>query len=612
MKNKSILIIIIATVLMNFVIASAEYSPLNPNYMGFDSASIDITVGDSFTTDIYVDVNSEIDTASVDNLTYLPAGILGYTQTTQGDLFGGSLVWMTPESNGEINNASGYAYPITWAHTVSVNNTNKTLATITWKALNCGVATLTITAGGTALGGVDPGTTFYTGTVNVHPQPITSFSATMHNTTQINLSWVKGIGDDSVLIRYSDVSNPTSPTDGTELYNGTGTSINHTGLNPGDHIYYSAWGYNATANLYSLTYSTADEQTNSPPVFGTPSPTNGETGTDISLTWSISITDPESDLIDWSIECSNGQSSSASSDTGGVKTISLSGLSYSTTYTVWVNATDAGSGTYTRDSFTFTTKANSPPNTPDGGSPGSPGDITPVNNAPDVPINVGYLRVIVTDPDGHSMTVRFYDGNNTLLGTDTNVASGETASISISTLNYNTTYYWYVEIEDEYGAITRGPTTGNWSYTTEEYTPGGGGQPIIYYHNVYITVVDATDNTPISNALIQVYKNYDEPNPILKVEGYTDEYGTWSYLLKKSEHLYGIKVSAPGYEEKTTTITIENDDIYLTINLNPVTVPPAGLMNEYGSLTQTGFLALIGAIFIILLLFYIWYDRWKK
>jgi hypothetical protein len=92
-------------------------------------------------------------------------------------------------------------------------------------------------------------------------------------------------------------------------------------------------------------------------VFGTPSPTNGSTGNPLSLTWSIPINDPEGNLFSWTIQCSNGQVNSATATSNGTKLLTLSGLAYSTTYKVWVNATDpTGSGLYTRKWYTFTTK----------------------------------------------------------------------------------------------------------------------------------------------------------------------------------------------------------------------------------------------------------------
>ena len=106
-------------------------------------------------------------------------------------------------------------------------------------------------------------------------------------------------------------------------------------------------------------------ETNYPPVFGSPTPANGSGDQPLSFTWSIPINDPEGDNFDWNIDCSNGQSNGAIGDTSGTKTLALTDLSYSTTYTVWVNATDpGGSGLYIREWFTFTTE-DEPPKIPD-------------------------------------------------------------------------------------------------------------------------------------------------------------------------------------------------------------------------------------------------------
>jgi hypothetical protein len=106
---------------------------------------------------------------------------------------------------------------------------------------------------------------------------------------------------------------------------------------------------------------------NQPPVFGTPTPVNGSTNNPLSLSWSIPINDPEGDLFSWTIQCSNGQVNSGTGATKGTKSLALSGLAYSTSYKIWVNATDpTGSGLYTRKWYTFTTQQqqNVPPNKP--------------------------------------------------------------------------------------------------------------------------------------------------------------------------------------------------------------------------------------------------------
>jgi hypothetical protein len=113
-----------------------------------------------------------------------------------------------------------------------------------------------------------------------------------------------------------------------------------------------------STGFYSLD---SQEQTpsgdNQPPVFGTPTPSNGSTNNPLSFTLSIPISDPEGNIFSWTIQCSNGQMNSGSDAVNWTKTLTLSGLAFSMTYTVWVNATDPdGSDLYTKKWYTFTTK----------------------------------------------------------------------------------------------------------------------------------------------------------------------------------------------------------------------------------------------------------------
>lgn len=125
---------------------------------------------------------------------------------------------------------------------------------------------------------------------------------------------------------------------------------------------YTVW-VNATdssgSGLYTrgwYSFTTQEEPLNNPPVFGTPSPVNASTGNPVNLSWSIPINDPEADLFSWTIQSSNGQTNSMTNATNGTKTLTLTDLTYNTTYTIWVNATDpTGSGLYTRKWYIFTT-----------------------------------------------------------------------------------------------------------------------------------------------------------------------------------------------------------------------------------------------------------------
>ena len=170
------------------------------------------------------------------------------------------------------------------------------------------------------------------------------------------------------------------------------------------------------------TFTTQGSGGNTPPVFGIPSPTNGSTGTPLSLTWSIPINDPEGDSINWNITCSNGQSADATGEGNGTKTIFLSGLASSTPYTVWVNATDpSGSGFSTHRWYTYTTRktgGSQPPPSP----PGSSNDKPIADTSAGEPY-LGFINTAITfngsqsyDPDG-TITKWIWDFGDTTNGT---------------------------------------------------------------------------------------------------------------------------------------------------------------------------------------------------
>jgi len=339
MKSYVSLWVCLMMILASAVVVTAGLTPTVTNYCGFSSSTTHraLVVGGTFTTTIWVNVHQSIDTAAVDNITFTP-GIIDYTSTAAGNLFSSYIITIKPETNGHVDNTIGYAEPLVGASNVPVNNTNGTLMTITWTMHTCGRVDFVLIGGGEARGGVDVPVTYIPFSIWIQPSDITSFTATKYHSTQINLSWTKHVGDDRTVIAGSTSGYPTTPIGGTWGYNGTLTSATHTGLTTGQTWYYSAWGWNATSG-YTINHATATATTNRAPVFGIPAPVNNSIHQATHFTWSIPISDPDGDSIDWTIQCSNGQLSSGSGS-GGTKPLALTGLSYSTNYTVWVNATD--------------------------------------------------------------------------------------------------------------------------------------------------------------------------------------------------------------------------------------------------------------------------------
>jgi outer membrane protein assembly factor BamB len=96
----------------------------------------------------------------------------------------------------------------------------------------------------------------------------------------------------------------------------------------------------------------------------------------------------------------------------------------------------------------------------------------PINPSPSIGTeNVSInprLSVEVHDPDKDVMDVSFYNAiDDTLIGTDINVPSGETASVRWNDLSFLTMYSWYAIVNDgEYETKSN-----TWCFTTADYPP---------------------------------------------------------------------------------------------------------------------------------------------
>ncbi len=228
---------------------------------------------------------------------------------------------------------------------------------------------------------------------------------------------------------------------GTTAANGTKT-LTLTGLS--NATSYKVW-VNATdpddSGLFTRKWYTFTTKTNLPPAFGTSTPTNHSTNILLNITWSIPITDPEGNLFTWTIQCSNGQSNSSANATNGTKSLSLTGLAYTTAYTIWVNATDpTGSGLFTRRWYTFTTETNLPP---------AFGTPSPANSSTNNPLNLTW-GIPINDTEGNTFTWSIQCNNGQATnGTD---AVNGTKTLSLSGLAYATTYKIWVNATDPTGS----------------------------------------------------------------------------------------------------------------------------------------------------------------
>jgi hypothetical protein len=98
-------------------------------------------------------------------------------------------------------------------------------------------------------------------------------------------------------------------------------------------------------------------------------------------------------------------------------------------------------------------------------NPSTPKNPSPGFGVVNVSINP-YLSIDVLDPDEEVMDVSFYNAlDDSLIGTDSNVVSGETASVQWKDLSYLTNYYWYAIANDG----SHDTKSDVYSFTTVDY-----------------------------------------------------------------------------------------------------------------------------------------------
>ena len=88
-------------------------------------------------------------------------------------------------------------------------------------------------------------------------------------------------------------------------------------------------------------------------VFSFENPSNNSVDQPLTLTWNVTITDMDGDLMNWTIQCSNFDETLGTNETNGSKFLIIGGLIYSQLYIVFVNASDGNN--WTNSTYFFTT-----------------------------------------------------------------------------------------------------------------------------------------------------------------------------------------------------------------------------------------------------------------
>jgi len=381
----------------------------------------------------------------------------------------------------------------------------------------------------------------------VTPQDPASFTATTYNHTAINLSWVKGAGDDNVTICRSDVSydDISGPEDG-QIYNGSNLTYNDTGLTNCTQYFYKIWGFNATAGLHSATYRQATATTECYTNFTITGANPAHDSTTANCTYSIlvnvTVLNTEVASFNYWINASNGQTHSA--NTVSLPTnigFTLTNLDHNTLYWWNVTVTD-GLGDSTNASYNFTTGVG-------GGTAPVGGAIVPTSASTSNSITFDTLSIGVTDADGDPINVTFYWGNDTVIGYDDTTPSGGTASINPGcTLNYSTRYFWHAVLNDTC-ETTRCPV-GNAEYffNTDEKNISVSKTMHVHANNSIEVWINMSNEGEVNLTDVWVNETYDSDTIFVDASPANETGDNTSWVIPF--------LNMTGYDEHWVNITI--------------------------------------------------------
>ena len=277
--------------------------------------------------------------------------------------------------------------------------------------------------------------------------------------TYATLSWTGGDpeGDNVTYdVYFGDSSPPPKVTD-----NQTATTYDPPGELQNDTTFYwqiVTWDENGASTTGPIWTFTTEVQPNQPPYEpSNPVPNNGATDVSIYTDLSWSGGDPENDNVTYDVYFGTTSSPPKLSDNQSSNSYDPGNLELNTTYYWQIVAWDEYGLSTKGPVWSFTTRDNSPPNTPR--------NPNPSNGATDVSI---YITLSWTggDPDGDTVFYDVYFGESS---PPPKVVSNQSATTyDPGKLNLGTKYYWQIVAWDEYEYSTIGPV---WNFTTRTNSP---------------------------------------------------------------------------------------------------------------------------------------------
>ena len=316
---------------------------------------------------------------------------------------------------------------------------------------------------------------------------------------------------------------------------------------------------------------------NPPNTPSNPSPVNGAINVNLDADLSWTGGDPDGDTVTYDVYFGTSSPPPKVITNQSGTTYDPGTMSHVTTYYWRIKSWDEHGASTLGPIWSFTTKANNPPNTPSNPSP--------ANGATNVNLDAD-LSWTCSDPDGDDLTYDVYFGDSS---PPPLVSSGQSSTTyDPGTMSHGTTYYWRIKAWDEYGASTLGPI---WSFTTEvnnpPYTPSNpdptdGETDVDLDADLSWTGGDPDGDT----VYYDVYFEADDPTPdVLVSEGQTGttydpgdlEFGTTYYWQIIAEDEYGASTTGPIWDFTTeinnppnTPSNPDPDDGETDVELDPI------------------------------------------
>ncbi len=386
-------------------------------------------------------------------------------------------------------------------------------------------------------------TTNYAPDVPINPNPADYiYGIDLNPTLSVDVFDFDG---DSMDVYFYNASDDSLVGTDTSVLSGGTASVPWFALNESTNY---SWYAVANDGMFSTTSSTWFFTTNFPPDAPlNSSPPDSANGINTNPILSVNVSDPDGDSMNVSFYEAFGMvliGTDSGVLSGKIASIPWIGLSYGTTYNWYVIIYD---GLTSTNSSTWVFTTNYAPNIISNPSPTN--GATGVNTNPTLSVNV-------SDPDGDSMNVSFYDASDdSLIGTETGVVSGGAASIFWLGLSEDIVYSWYVVVSD--GSTST--TSLTWSFTSILNLPTWDQTPtdqIIEYGSFLNYDVNASDFSGINRYWLNDTTDFN-----------IDSIGIFTSIgvLAVGDYIVEVRAYNPSDNYCTATIKISVEDTSIPI-----------------------------------------------